>query len=113
MHEKLRSQRETVISLPKSWDTRRNREAGQVCVCDWAVVLLSMTSIAATLSKANFLLICSLFQNTRLTYLSNLHCPLTSEFLLHGDDRLSDDINISIFLSVQKYIRATKRFGTG
>jgi len=30
MREKLRSQRETVISLPKSWDSRRNRETWQV-----------------------------------------------------------------------------------
>ena len=64
-------------------------------------------------TPTHFLLSCPLFQNTQQTYLSNLPCPLTSEFLLHGDDRLSDDINISILLSVQKYIRATKRFSTG
>jgi len=32
MHEKLRSQHETVISLPKSWDSRQNRETWQVCI---------------------------------------------------------------------------------
>jgi len=30
MREKLRSQRETVISLPKSWDSRWNGETWQV-----------------------------------------------------------------------------------
>jgi len=30
MREKLRSQRETMISLPKPWDSRRNRETWQV-----------------------------------------------------------------------------------
>jgi len=34
MREKLRSQRESVISLPKSWDSRRNRETRQVCKYD-------------------------------------------------------------------------------
>ena len=63
-------------------------------------------------TPTHILLSCPLFQNTWLTYLSNLPSPLTSEFLLHGDDRLSDDINISICFSVQKYIRATQRFST-
>ena len=31
MREKLRSQRGAVISLPKPWDSRRNREIWQVC----------------------------------------------------------------------------------
>jgi len=31
MREKLRSQHETVISLPKSWDSWRNRETWEVC----------------------------------------------------------------------------------
>jgi len=30
MREKLRSQRETVISLTKPWDSRQNRETWQV-----------------------------------------------------------------------------------
>jgi len=32
MREQLRSQRETVISLPTSWDSWRNRETWQVCI---------------------------------------------------------------------------------
>ena len=32
MREKLRSQSETVLSLPKPWDSRRNRETWQVWV---------------------------------------------------------------------------------
>jgi len=30
MREKLRSQRETVISLPKPWDSRRNHKTGML-----------------------------------------------------------------------------------
>jgi len=33
MRGKLHSQRETVISLPKLWDSPRNRETWQVCCC--------------------------------------------------------------------------------
>jgi len=32
MREKLRSQHETVIALPKSWDSRRNRGTWQVWI---------------------------------------------------------------------------------
>jgi len=31
MREKLRSERETVISLPKPWDSQRNCKTWQVC----------------------------------------------------------------------------------
>ena len=41
MREKLRSQRETVISLPKLWDSWQNRETWQVCA--YAVSLIIFT----------------------------------------------------------------------
>jgi len=37
MREKLRGQRETVISLPKPWDSRRNRETWQEC-CSFSML---------------------------------------------------------------------------
>jgi len=42
---------------------------------------------SAVETPTHILYSCPLFQNTQLTYLSNLPCPLTSEFLLHGDDK--------------------------
>jgi len=42
MLEKLRSQLETMISSPKPWDSRRNCDTWQVCVCQpwWWTQLL-------------------------------------------------------------------------
>jgi len=43
MREKLRSKRENVISLPKSWDSRRNHETRQVWDY-WMVILYYLLS---------------------------------------------------------------------
>ena len=59
---------------------------------------------------SHYLLACNKYQHLRNRFLSDLACPVTLNNLLYGDERLSYDQNVSIFLKVQKYIVATKRF---
>jgi len=37
MHEKLHSQHETVISMPTSWNSNRNRDTWEVCCNAWSL----------------------------------------------------------------------------
>ena len=43
-------------------------------------------------------------------YIHGLPCAPTLENLLFGNDRNTQDTNTSVFLKVQGYIAATKRF---
>ena len=58
----------------------------------------------------HFLLECPLYNALRTELLASIPCLPTTNNLLYGHDRLTTDENILIFLSVQKYILATKRF---
>ncbi len=61
-------------------------------------------------SVSHFLLHCTNFDIHRQRYLANLPCPPISENLLNGNERLSFEQNKYIFLQVQQFILATKRF---
>lgn len=61
-------------------------------------------------STDHYLLRCPNFHNPRQHYLNNLPCPLLLQNLLFGSEYLSIDQNMFVFIKVQKYIEATKRF---
>ncbi len=58
----------------------------------------------------HFLLYCDIYQLHRQRYLTNLPCAPIANKLLYGDERLTFDENKHIFIQVQKFILATKRF---
>ncbi len=58
----------------------------------------------------HFLLYCDIYQLHRQRYLTNLPCAPIAHKLLYGDERLTFDENKHIFIQVQKFILATKRF---
>lgn len=62
----------------------------------------------------HFFFDCTLYQNIRhemLASISNIATP-TLQTLLYGNPELSDENNRNIFLTVQSYIRKSKRFKT-
>jgi len=60
---------------------------------------------------SHFLLNCPLYVNQRLHHLNNIHCALTLNNLLYGDEHLTFEQNKNIFLCVQRFIASTNRFG--
>ena len=60
----------------------------------------------------HYLLQCHLYQQQRLEMLNCVtqFCPVTLNVLLFGDRSISFDTNSIIFLSVQKFIKESKRF---
>jgi len=61
-------------------------------------------------SVQHFLLSCPRYDALRQRFLQNLPCPLTHNNLLYGKENLTRAQNEHIFLNVQRYIVATKRF---
>ena len=53
---------------------------------------------------------CSLYINQRNHYLNNSPCALTLNNLLYGNENLTFKHNKDIFMRVQRFISATKRF---
>ncbi len=64
----------------------------------------------STETVSHFLLHCNKYVHQRQLYLTNLPCPPIVENLLFGNERLNYDQNKYIFLQVQTFIHATKRF---
>lgn len=64
----------------------------------------------STETVSHFLLYCQKYEHQRQLYFTNLPCPPIVENLLLGNERLNYDQNKYIFLQVQKFIQATKRF---
>lgn len=58
----------------------------------------------------HYLLSCPLYNAIRRTLLHTLPCPPTVNNLLYGDERLSYHQNEQLFLKVQQFILASKRF---
>ncbi len=58
----------------------------------------------------HFLLHCNKYQHLRQLYFGNLPCPPLVDNLLYGSERLTFEENKYIFIQVQKYLLATKRF---
>ena len=58
----------------------------------------------------HYLTECPNYSLQRGLYLSNLPCPTILNVLLYGSDRLSLRENSFIFLKVQQFIVASKRF---
>ena len=58
----------------------------------------------------HFLLSCSTYNDLRHSLFSNLPCQLTLNNLMYGSENLSTELNTVLFLQVQKYIIASKRF---
>lgn len=50
------------------------------------------------------------YDNVRNIITLNIPCPLTVEHLLHGHDHLTFDQNKTLFLKVQQFLLALKRF---
>ncbi len=61
-------------------------------------------------TASHFLLHCPLYQHLRQQFLTNLNIAPFSEHLLNGNERLSFEQNKAVFLQVQRFIMATKRF---
>ncbi len=60
-------------------------------------------------TTSHYLLSCRNYHHLRQLHLSDLPCPPIANNLLYGNERLSFEQNIYIFLQVHKYISATKR----
>ena len=60
----------------------------------------------------HFFLSCPVYDELRHSLFSNLPCPLTLTNLLYGSEHLTTELNTDLFLQVQKYIVASKRFST-
>ena len=60
----------------------------------------------------HFLLNCAIYDAQRHSLFSNLPCPLTLNNLMYGSEHLTIELNTDLFLQVQKYIIASKRFST-
>ena len=61
----------------------------------------------------HYLLYCNNFSSQRLLMINEINVfavNITIELLLSGDESLSSEENDIVFLSVQKYIKSTKRF---
>ena len=58
----------------------------------------------------HFLLSCPSYDLLRQTFFSNLPCPLTYNNLILGSENLTVESNTYLFLQVQRYIIASKRF---
>ena len=58
----------------------------------------------------HFLFSCSSYNALRQTMFGNLPCPLTYNNLMLGSENLTIESNTFIFLQVQRYIIASKRF---
>ena len=67
-------------------------------------------SCGAIETPNHYLTECSNYALQRRTYLTNLPCPLILNIMLYGSDRLSLRENWLIFLNVQQFIVASKRF---
>ena len=67
-------------------------------------------SCGAIETTNHFLTECPNYTLQRGIYLSNLPCPMIINVLLYGSDRLSLRENCHIFLNVQQFIVASKRF---
>lgn len=57
-----------------------------------------------------YLMQCTRYNDARRLHLSHLPCALTTNNLLYGDERLPFNSNKSVYLTVQAYIAATRRF---
>ena len=56
---------------------------------------------------------CPLYNTEReilMTDLRNFNFNLTLRNLLYGDDNLSDEFNVLVYLSIQYFMKETKRF---
>ena len=67
-------------------------------------------SCGAIETPNHYLTECPNYALLRRTYLTNLPCPLILNVMLYGSDRLSLRENCLIFLNVQQFIVASKRF---
>lgn len=62
-------------------------------------------------SNSHYLLSCKNYDQQRLEHLYSLNLNLSSNLLLFGDENLNYETNAKIFIHVQKFILASKRFG--
>ena len=60
----------------------------------------------------HFFFICQLYTHLRVELRQSItqYCNMTLDVLLRGDERLSTNINTTIFEAVHKYIQKSKRF---
>ena len=63
-------------------------------------------------SAKHFLLHCPRYHDTRLNTIYKLPFRIDVNVLLYGDANLTENHNIEIFITVQKYILMSKRFST-
>ena len=62
-------------------------------------------------TATHYLLKCQKYQTLRNRFFASLPCPITLNNLLFGNTHLSFQANKTIFLQVQEFIAASKRFG--
>jgi hypothetical protein len=87
---------------------------------DWyhANLIVNSNCICGYLNEnaEHYLLYCNSFTVTRIIILFEINklnligIPVNIDLLLFGNETLSGDVNCSIFLAVQKYIKDTCRF---
>ena len=77
---------------------RRNLIPSPLCAC------------GSVETVSHYLMQCPRYQLMRNRFIKDLPCAPTLDNLLFGNDRLTPDANKVVFLRVQGYITATKRF---
>ena len=94
---------------------RTNCSALNLCLFQKNIVQSPLCNCGEIESNDHFLLRCYLHQNIRTEMLLavNRICTVTTEILLYGNPDLSDEDNVIIFDSVQKFILKSKRFDWG
>ena len=63
-------------------------------------------------TASHYLLYCPLYQQLRTQLLSDIPCPPLVDSLLYGDEHLSFQQNKQLFILVQRFIVASKRFSS-
>lgn len=75
-----------------------------------SIIENSLCSCGEIETTSHFLLVCRNYSIIRQQYMSNLPCILTYQNLIYGNEHLSDDENAYVFIKVQEFIIASKRF---